>query len=161
MPDPAQNQRARVAGLIVGFLAGDPYAREALPRETAADLLRIARRVAPDLETRGLADDVASEVFRLLLSRSAGHYDPDRGEVSARTENGAGSRGSPRRLLEPAAPGVIAQDSVTGVVWATPSLAELRTGRPSGRPGEARLSVSLAVLCRSSGILSRPRPARR
>src|SRR6185437_15584204 len=41
---------------------------------------RIARRVAPDLETRGLADDVASEVFRLLLSRPAGHYDPDRGD---------------------------------------------------------------------------------
>lgn len=79
MSDPAQNRRARVAVLVVGFLAGDPYAREALPRETWADLLGIARRVAPDLEARGLADDVVSEVFRLLLSRPAGHYDPDRG----------------------------------------------------------------------------------
>jgi DNA-directed RNA polymerase specialized sigma24 family protein len=80
MSDPAQNRRARVAVLVVGFLAGDPYAREALPRETGADLLGIARRVAPDLEARGLADDVVSEMFRLLLSRPAGHYDPDRGD---------------------------------------------------------------------------------
>lgn len=80
MSDPAQNRRARVASLVVGFLAGDPYAREALPQETWADLLGIARRVAPDLEARGLADDVVSETFRLLLSRHAGHYAPDRGD---------------------------------------------------------------------------------
>lgn len=77
---PAQNRRALVASLVIGFLAGDPHAREALPRETWADLLGIARRVAPDLAARGLADDVVTEAFRLLLSRPAGHYDPDRGD---------------------------------------------------------------------------------
>lgn len=80
MPSPAQNRRARVAALVVGFLTGDPHAREALPQETWTDLLGIARRVAPDLEARGLTDDVVSEAFRLLLSRTAGHYDPDRGD---------------------------------------------------------------------------------
>src|SRR5580693_5704564 len=79
MSDP-QNRRARVGSLVVGFLAGDWYAREALPRDTWADVLGIGRRVAPDLEARGLAGDVVSEVFRLLLSRPAGHYDPDRGD---------------------------------------------------------------------------------
>ena len=80
MSDPIQNRRARVTDLVVGFLAGDPYAREALPRETEADLLGIARRVAPDLAADGLADEVVSEAFRLLLSRPAGHYDPGRGD---------------------------------------------------------------------------------
>ena len=80
MSDPAHNRRARIASLVVGFLAGDQDAREALPRETWADLLGIARRVAPNLEARGLADDVVAEAFRLLLSRPAGHYDPDRGD---------------------------------------------------------------------------------
>lgn len=80
MSNAAQNRRSEVAVLVVGFLAGDPSAREALPREVRPDLLRIARRVAPDLEVRGLDDDVVSEAFRLLLSRPAGHYDPDRGD---------------------------------------------------------------------------------
>ena len=80
MSAPAQNRRARISGLVVGFLAGDPCAREELPRETRADLIGIARHVAPDLEARGLDDDVLSEVFRLLLSRPAGHYDPGRGD---------------------------------------------------------------------------------
>ena len=80
MSNPAQNRRARIAALVVGFLEGDPYARETLPRETGTDFLGIARRVAPDLEARGLNDDVVSEAFRLLLSRPAGHYDPDRGD---------------------------------------------------------------------------------
>jgi DNA-directed RNA polymerase specialized sigma24 family protein len=81
MSDPAQNRRVRVAALVIGFLARDPYAREALPREVWTDLFRIARRVAPDLVTRGLGDDVVTEAFRLLLSRPAGHYDPDRGDA--------------------------------------------------------------------------------
>ena len=80
MSNPAPNRRARIAALVVRYVAGDLYAREVLPRETWADLLGIARRVAPDLEARGLADDVVSEEFRLLLSRPVGHYDPDRGD---------------------------------------------------------------------------------
>ena len=80
MSNPAQDRRARVAALVVGFLAGDAHAREALPREVWADLLGIARRVAPDLTARGLGDDIVTEAYRLLLTRSAGHYNPDRGD---------------------------------------------------------------------------------
>jgi hypothetical protein len=79
MSSPAQNRRGRIAALVVGFLAGDAVARDALPRETWTDLFGITGRVAPDLVARGLGDDVVTEAFRLLLSRSAGHYNPDRG----------------------------------------------------------------------------------
>jgi DNA-directed RNA polymerase specialized sigma24 family protein len=80
MPYSAQNRRARIADLVVGFLSGDQDAREALPGEIWTDLRRIAGRVAPDLKARDLTDDVVSEAFRLLLSRPAGHYEPDRGD---------------------------------------------------------------------------------
>ena len=75
----AQNVPDRVRKLVVGFLAGDPQAREALPRELGEPLARIAGEVAPDLKVRGLVADVVQEMLRILLTRPAGHYDPDRG----------------------------------------------------------------------------------
>ena len=75
----AQNVPDRVRELVVGFLAGDPQAREALPRELGEPLARIAGEVAPDLKVRGLAADVVQEMLRILLTRPAGHYDPGRG----------------------------------------------------------------------------------
>ena len=75
----AQNVPDRAGELVVGFLAGDPQAREALPRDLGEPLARIAGEVAPDLKVRGLAADVVQEMFRILLTRPAGHYDPDRG----------------------------------------------------------------------------------
>ncbi len=75
----AQNVPDRAGKLVVGFLVGDPQAREALPRDLGEPLARIAGEVAPDLKVRGLAADVVQEMFRILLTRPAGHYDPDRG----------------------------------------------------------------------------------
>ena len=161
MSDPAQNRRAQVAGLVVGFLAGDPYAREALPRETWADLLGIARRVAPDLEARGLADDVVSEVFRLLLSRPAGHYDPDRGDpwgylremvrLAARDvhdrEAPAGTPRRPRRDAE-------------GGVDPAPLPVPLEAGRQVTRPRTSRTACSGRSWRRRSSTRSRPRRRR-
>jgi len=74
----AQNAPDRARELVVGFLAGDPQAREVLPRDLAEPLERIVGEVAPDLKVRGLAADVVQEMFRILLTRPAGHYDPDR-----------------------------------------------------------------------------------
>jgi hypothetical protein len=74
-----QNVPDRARKLVIGFLAGDPQAREALPRDLGEPLARIAGEVAPDLKVRGLAADVVQEMLRILLTRPAGHYDPGRG----------------------------------------------------------------------------------
>lgn len=124
MPDAAQNRRARVAGLVVSFLTADPQAREALPREIWADLRGIARRVAPDLEARDLTDDVVSEAFRLLLSRPAGHYDPDRGDPW----------GYLREAVRLAARNVHDREALAG----TPRRAQSRT---TGEPDQVLLPV--------------------
>jgi hypothetical protein len=65
----ARNVPDRAGELVVGFLAGDPQAREALPRDLGEPLARIAGEVAPDLKVRGLAADVVQEMLR-ILSRS-------------------------------------------------------------------------------------------
>lgn len=74
-----QRANDNVADLIGDFLAGKPEARSALPRDLRDPLLKMAGQVAPDLRVRGLEQDVVQEMFRLLLSRPAGHYVPQRG----------------------------------------------------------------------------------
>jgi DNA-directed RNA polymerase specialized sigma24 family protein len=100
----AHNAPDRAGELIVGFLAGDPQAREALPRDLGDLLTKIAGEVAPDLKVRGLAADVVQEMFRILLTRPAGHYDPDRGSPWAYL----------RVMLQLAARGVREQEAVAG-----------------------------------------------
>ena len=100
----AHNALDRGGELIVGFLAGDAHAREALPRELGELLTKIAGEVAPDLRIRGLAADVVQEMFRILLTRPAGHYDPDRGSPWAYL----------RVMLQLAARGVREQEAVAG-----------------------------------------------
>jgi hypothetical protein len=75
----AQNGTDQIGSVVAGFLAGDPQARESLPRDLREKLLKIAGEVAPDLKARGLAEDVMQEMFQLLLTRPADHYDPERG----------------------------------------------------------------------------------
>jgi DNA-directed RNA polymerase specialized sigma24 family protein len=75
----AQNDTDQIGRLVASFLAGDPQARECLPRYLGERLLKIVGAVAPDLKTRGLAEDVVQEMFQLLLTRPAGHYDAERG----------------------------------------------------------------------------------
>jgi DNA-directed RNA polymerase specialized sigma24 family protein len=75
----AQNDTDQIEKLVAGFLAEDPQARECLPRYLGERLLKLVGAVAPDLKRRGLAEDVAQEMFQLLLTRPAGHYDPERG----------------------------------------------------------------------------------
>lgn len=78
MFDYAQNP-GREAELVLGFLAGDEEARDALPHELGERLLWAVGRVAPDLVRRGLREDVVQQMYLLLLKRSGDHYDPDRG----------------------------------------------------------------------------------
>jgi DNA-directed RNA polymerase specialized sigma24 family protein len=75
----AQNGTDQIGSVVAGFLAGNPQDRESLPRDLGEKLLKIAGEVAPDLKARGLAEDVVQEMFQLLLTRPADHYDPERG----------------------------------------------------------------------------------
>ena len=79
MPFHAQNGPDQLTSVVAGFLAGDPQAREFLPRNFGEQFLKIAGDVAPDLKTRGLAEDIVQEMYQLLLTRPIGHYDPGRG----------------------------------------------------------------------------------
>lgn len=74
----AQNP-GREAELVLGFLAGDADARDALPRELGKRLLWAAGRLAPDLRKRELHEDVVQQMYLLLLKRPEDHFDPDRG----------------------------------------------------------------------------------
>jgi hypothetical protein len=73
-----QSSPEHIESLVLGFLAGDPEARESLPSDLGERLRKIAGEIAPDLKARGLTEDIVQELFRLLLTRPAGHYNPDR-----------------------------------------------------------------------------------
>lgn len=74
-------------GLLAGFLAGDPNAREALPRRIDAPIRRITKRLSPhDFPRRGLVDDVVSRTWELLLRRPEGSFDPTRGNALSYVE---------------------------------------------------------------------------
>jgi hypothetical protein len=100
----AQNVPDRTGELVTGFLAGDPQAREALARDLGEELVKIAGQVAPDLKIRGLATDVVQELFRILLTRPAGHFDSERGSGWAYL----------RVMLQLAARGIREQEAVAG-----------------------------------------------
>ncbi len=63
---------------LPAFMAGDPEARATLPVILHPRLKARARALAQDLADRGLVDDVVSRTWELLLSKSAGSYDPKR-----------------------------------------------------------------------------------
>lgn len=73
-----QSSPDHIESLVLGFLAGDPKARESLPSDLEETLRKIAGEIAPDLKARGLTEDIVQELFLLLLTRPAGHYNPGR-----------------------------------------------------------------------------------
>ncbi len=70
-----------IGDLIISTQAGDTAAADRLAREIDAWMRARARRLRPDLARRGLADEMAQEAHLLLLTRPAGHYEPDRGST--------------------------------------------------------------------------------
>jgi hypothetical protein len=67
--------------LLGAFLQGDEDARDALPRRFGEDLLHEVRAIVPDLAALALDEDVVQRAYELLLTRPAGHFDPDRGSA--------------------------------------------------------------------------------
>lgn len=66
----AQNVPDRAGELVVGFLAGDPQAREALPRDLGEPLVRIlSRGYDKDLACPGLPNDEGDDVAVLATTR--------------------------------------------------------------------------------------------
>jgi hypothetical protein len=64
---------------LIAFLEGDPQVREDFPAHLHDRLLKVARRVAPQLARKGLAEDVVQQMWVLLLQKSPGAFDPTRG----------------------------------------------------------------------------------
>ena len=68
-----------VGALIVSAQAGDPLAAENLAEAVLPWLRAEAASLRPDLAKRSLADDVTQEAFLQVITRPAGHYEPNRG----------------------------------------------------------------------------------
>ncbi len=64
------------AQLLVRFLNGDMQARDTFFRQHRKNVIRIAKRVASDLASCDLVDDVEMEFWKLLLYKKAKYYDP-------------------------------------------------------------------------------------
>ncbi|MEV4630465.1 hypothetical protein AB0J90_29805 [Micromonospora sp. NPDC049523] len=64
--------------LIEGFLAGDPGARIDLPKRFGPRIRRIAQRSDVRLARLDLAEEVEQQLYLLLLTRPAGHFDRTR-----------------------------------------------------------------------------------
>src|SRR5580693_2394369 len=81
---PSQHdEESEPAALLAGFLAAHPGARAQFPAQLGGRLRATAVRVAPDLNRRGLIDEVVQQAYELLLRRPAGHFDPCRGSAAA------------------------------------------------------------------------------
>ena len=61
--------------LLRDFLAGNPEARDVLPRRLHPYLLWLAGRLAPDLAEQDLTEDVVQRTWELLLRRGKLDYD--------------------------------------------------------------------------------------
>lgn len=72
------SSRNNLDTLLRGFLAGDHVAREKLPRVAERYVLKIARRLGPDLPD-DLHYDVVNQAFLNLMLQKPASYNPARG----------------------------------------------------------------------------------
>lgn len=72
---------AELDQLLCNFLAGNPHARNELPRIYGARVRAQLKRRHPDLAARCLVEDAENRFWELLLRKSSGSFNPLRGRA--------------------------------------------------------------------------------